>query len=147
MNRFARLYLDEDVSVILVFKMATVVTDDGTRAENFVRPTIPGSRRDAPSTAKHTRRSLLGCLNRGESGSVEAKAKDRDAAGSDRELGRPAITCTPDSPEMRRKNAAILTPAAKGIEDVPITAPELFHTVMETVTGMGLGFAMATPVV
>jgi hypothetical protein len=48
---------------------------------------------------------------------------------------------------MLRKNAAILAPAPKAIEDVPTRAPEVFHTVMETVTGMGLGFAMATPVV
>ena len=58
----------------------------------------------------------------------------------------PRLPATPDSPEMLRKNAAILVPAGKGIEDVPITAPELFHTVMETFADVGLGFAMATPV-
>ena len=43
--------------------------------------------------------------------------------------------------------ASVLAPAAKGIEDVLITAPELFQTVIETVTGTTLGFAMATAVV
>ena len=59
----------------------------------------------------------------------------------------PRFPITPDSPEMLRKNAAILAPAAKAIEDVPTTAPELFYAVMETVTGTGLRFDTATPVV
>ena len=58
----------------------------------------------------------------------------------------PRLPATPDSPEILRKNASVLEPAAKAMEDAPITAPELFHTVRETVTGNGLGFAMATPV-
>jgi hypothetical protein len=59
----------------------------------------------------------------------------------------PRLPATPDSPEILRKNASVLEPAAKATEDVPITAPELFHTVRETVTGNGLGFAMATAVI
>lgn len=59
----------------------------------------------------------------------------------------PRLPATPDKPGMLRNAASVLAPAAKGIEDVPITAPELFQTVMETVTGATLGFAMATAVV
>lgn len=59
----------------------------------------------------------------------------------------PRLPTTPDKPGMLRNVASVLTPAAKGIEAVPITAPELLQTVMETVTGVTLGFAMATAVV
>ena len=58
----------------------------------------------------------------------------------------PRLPTTADNPGMLRKNAAILVPAAKGTEDVPIIPPELFQTVIETVTGEILGFAIETPV-
>ena len=59
----------------------------------------------------------------------------------------PRLPTTADNPEMLRNAISILLPAAKGTEAVPITTPELFQTVIETVTGTVLGFAMATPVV
>lgn len=59
----------------------------------------------------------------------------------------PRLPTTADNPEMPRKADSILLPAVKGTEAVPITTPELFQTVIETVTGTVLGFAMATPVV
>jgi hypothetical protein len=58
----------------------------------------------------------------------------------------PRLPNTADNPEMLRKAASKLLPAPKGTEAVPITTPELFQTVIETVTGTVLGFAMATPV-
>ena len=58
----------------------------------------------------------------------------------------PRLPATPDNPDIFRKNVSVLEPAAKAIEDVPITPPELFHAVRETVTGKGFGFAMATAV-
>ena len=59
----------------------------------------------------------------------------------------PRLPATLDNPEMLRKAASVLVPAAKEIVDVPITTPELFQVVIETVTGAVLGFAMATAVV
>src|SRR5262249_27790514 len=38
----------------------------------------------------------------------------------------PRLPATLDNPEMLRKAASVLVPAAKEIEDVPITTPELF---------------------
>ena len=58
----------------------------------------------------------------------------------------PRLPATPDNPEMLRKNASVLPPGGRGIEDVPMVAPEPFQTVMETVTGTELGFAIAMPV-
>lgn len=40
----------------------------------------------------------------------------------------PRLPTTADNPGMLRKKAAILAPAAKGTDDVPITPPELFQT-------------------
>jgi hypothetical protein len=48
---------------------------------------------------------------------------------------------------MLPKLASILAPVAKEIDDVPITTPELFQTIIETVTGTVLGFTVATAVV
>lgn len=59
----------------------------------------------------------------------------------------PRLPTTPDKPGMLRNVASVLAPAAKGKEDVPITTPVPFQTVMETVTGTTLGLAMATAVV
>src|SRR5579871_4272814 len=59
----------------------------------------------------------------------------------------PRLPTTPDNPGRLRNSDSIFAPAPRGIEDVPITAPKLFQTIVETVTGTVLGFAMATAVV
>src|SRR5579871_2310786 len=47
-------------------------------------------------------RSLLCRRNRGESSAVEPQAQNRDASGTERELGRSRLPTTPDKPGMLR---------------------------------------------
>ena len=51
------------------------------------------------------------------------------------------------NPARFRNSASVLAPGPNGTDEVPRTLPELSQSVMETVTGTTLGFAMATEVV
>jgi hypothetical protein len=59
----------------------------------------------------------------------------------------PRLPTIPASPGNERSAVAVLLPAAKGIDEVPIIVPELSRTVTDTDVFVVLGFTTATAVV